>query len=50
MLEQSDTIKISVSIEGERTEDLNGLSDGLTGEYPTEDGWIGRFATQRYRK
>lgn len=46
-LEQEESIKVSVQVGAERLEDVSQSSDGLSGELPSEEGWIARFSKQR---
>lgn len=43
-LDQEEEIDITVSIDGETSRTLRDISDGLAGELPNEEGWIGRFS------
>ncbi len=48
MLEENeDTLTLLVNNEGGEKEDIVGLSDGLSGELFTNDGWIGKFSHYR---
>ncbi len=48
MLEENeDTLTLLVNNEGGGEEDFVGLSDGLSGELFTNDGWIGKFSHYR---
>lgn len=44
-LEQEDSIELLVN-DGMKKENINEISDGLTGELYTEDGWIYRFSNK----
>ncbi len=47
-LDQVDeSIQIAVQTPIGNVNNLNEVSDGLAGELPTENGWIGRFSNQR---
>ena len=43
-LEQSDTIKVSVEVQGSRVPDIKTASGGLSGELYSDEGWIARFS------
>ncbi len=45
--ENEDTLTLLVNNEGGEKEDIVGLSDGLSGELFTNDGWIGKFSHYR---
>ena len=44
-LEQHDDIRLSVKIADAVSNNLADISDGLSGELPTSEGWIGRFSS-----
>jgi ethanolamine ammonia-lyase large subunit len=44
-LEQDDSLEFMVN-DGTKKENINDISDGLTGEMYTEDGWIYRFSNK----
>jgi hypothetical protein len=48
--EQSNNLDISVAVDSESVQRLKEISDGLTGELYTEDGWIMRFSKERYEE
>ncbi|MGG4443728.1 epimerase [Brevibacillus fortis] len=50
MLEQEEAIDVAVKLESEEVESIREISDGLTGELYTEDGWFERFSKQRYEE
>ena len=49
MVEQNNRVKLLVNDE-EGYADIKQISDGLAGEFYTEDGWIEKFSEERYEK
>jgi hypothetical protein len=42
-----DAIRIAVTVDDKDTPSLREISDGLSGEMPSEHGWIARFSTEK---
>jgi hypothetical protein len=45
-LEQNESLELTI-YDGTKKENIAEISDGLTGELYTEDGWIYRFSNKR---
>ena len=46
--EQNETVDISINIDNTYIKSIRNISDGLSGELYSEDGWIAKFSSQFY--
>src|SRR5262245_7886743 len=46
-LEETNDIRISVTVDNQTIQNLNEVSDGLSGELYSDDGWIARFSREK---
>lgn len=47
-LEQTESVNIAVKVDNKLVSRIQDISDGLSGELYTEDGWISRFSKERH--